>query len=166
MYRTIEDFISDWNAEAAFTLKVFSKITEEIKTFTANNQTRTVEILSWHITKTLTEMPSKGGLMEADLLDSLPPPTTFDEIIELYKTYSDELIKNVSEKWTDADLLENISIYGEQWEKRKLLSVLVKHQTHHRGQLTTLMRMQNIEVPATYGPSKEDWAKFGMEIHE
>lgn len=55
-------------------------------------------------------------------------------------------------KWTDSDLTKKIEMYGKQWEKRKILSVLVKHQTHHRGQMTILMRLQNIEVPGTYGP--------------
>lgn len=166
MYRTIEDFIADWNAESAFTIKVFSKITEEIKEFSANDQTRTLERLAWHITQTLTEMPSKAGLIDEDALDGKPIPKSFDEIITTYKEYSDELTENVQKRWTDDDLMKGVSVYGQEWEKRKLLSVLVKHQTHHRGQLTTLMRMQNIEVPSTYGPSKEEWAKFGIVAHE
>jgi len=32
--------------------------------------------------------------------------------------------------------------------------------------MTIVMRLQNIEVPGTYGPSKEEWIKFGMKPHE
>ena len=30
------------------------------------------------------------------------------------------------------------------------------HQTHHRGQLTVYLRLNDIPVPAIYGPSADD----------
>lgn len=166
MYRKIEDFIADWKSEEKFTISIFSKITVEIKAYKADENIRTLERLAWHITQTLTEMPFRAGIIDADLLDQKPIPESFDEIISAYKTHSSELMKLVHEKWSDSDLTGNIEVYGQQWERRKVLSVLVKHQIHHRAQMTTLMRLQNIEVPGTYGPSKEEWAKFGMKAQE
>jgi uncharacterized damage-inducible protein DinB len=40
---------------------------------------------------------------------------------------------------------------------------LIQHQAHHRGQMTVLMRQAGLPVPGIYGPSKEEWANFGME---
>ena len=40
--------------------------------------------------------------------------------------------------------------------------VLVTHQTHHRGQMTVLMRQAGLKVPDVYGPAKEGWATYGM----
>ena len=42
----------------------------------------------------------------------------------------------------------------------------MNHQTHHRDQMTVLMRLQDIKVPGVYGPSKEEWAQYGMEAQE
>ena len=42
------------------------------------------------------------------------------------------------------------------------LQILLFHQTHHRGQMTVLMRQAGLPVPGMYGPAKEDWAKYGM----
>jgi hypothetical protein len=44
-----------------------------------------------------------------------------------------------------------------------LLLFLLQHQSHHRGQMTVLMRQAGLSVPGIYGPSKEEWARFGME---
>ncbi len=40
--------------------------------------------------------------------------------------------------------------------------ILLLHQTHHRGQMTVLMRQAGLPVAGMYGPTKEDWAKYGM----
>ena len=76
------------------------------------------------------------------------------------------MVKSIQTKWTDTDLMEGIEVYGQQWERRKILSVLVLHQTHHRGQITVLMRLEQLPVPGIYGPSKEEWSKYGMEAME
>lgn len=166
MYRKIEDFIQDWKNESLATIKVFSNISEESKSQKRNENIRSLERLAWHITQTLTEMPARSGIMESDLLDNEPIPATIKDIISVYKRYSEELIKHVDEKWKDVQLTEKIDVYGQPWERRKVLSVLVLHQAHHRGQMTTLMRMEGLPVPGIYGPSKEEWSKFGMEAME
>ncbi len=166
MYRKIEDFVKDWKSEELFTIKIFSKITDEIKSVKATENTRSLERLAWHITQTLTEMPFRAGIIDADILDNKPIPGSFTEIIDNYKKHSSELIESLQEKWAERELTDKIEVYGQQWERRKILSVLVKHQAHHRGQMTILMRLQNIEVPGIYGPSKEEWSKFGMKPQE
>ncbi|MGO4373779.1 DinB family protein, partial [Paenibacillus sp. MCAF20] len=42
-----------------------------------------------------------------------------------------------------------------------VLDVLIKHEIHHRGQMTVLMRQAGLRVPDLYGPTKEQWAEFG-----
>jgi uncharacterized damage-inducible protein DinB len=59
-----------------------------------------------------------------------------------------------------------MKIYGQEWEGRKILSILVKHQIHHRAQMTVLMRLLNLKVPGLYGPAKEEWSQYGMEAQE
>jgi uncharacterized damage-inducible protein DinB len=166
MYRKIDDLIADWNNEKDFTLKIFSKITDEVKSHKENENIRTLERLAWHITQTLTEMPFRAGLFETDVLDNQPIPNDFNEIIEIYKKQSDALINAIKRTWNDTELDDNIEIYGQQWKKNKMLSITVKHQIHHRGQMTILMRLQHIVVPGTYGPAKEEWIQFGMEPHQ
>jgi uncharacterized damage-inducible protein DinB len=46
------------------------------------------------------------------------------------------------------------------------LGALVGHQTHHRGQMTVLMRQAGLVVPGIFGPAREEWAKMGMPAPE
>ncbi|MHB8840055.1 MAG: DinB family protein, partial [Gemmatimonadaceae bacterium] len=37
-----------------------------------------------------------------------------------------------------------------------VLTVLMNHQWHHRGQMTVLMRQAGLSVPGVCGPSREE----------
>jgi uncharacterized damage-inducible protein DinB len=160
MYLTIRDFIEDWKEESEATLKIFSEIPDSGKSAKENENIRSLERLAWHITQSVTEMPKSCGITEKDI------PESFSEIIRLYKEHSQNFVKVVQNKWTDEDLIKELEIYGQVWSGRKVLSALVKHQIHHRAQMTILMRLQNLKVPGVYGPSKEEWSQYGMEAQD
>lgn len=166
MYRKINDFLADWKAEESATLRIFENIPENVKSTKGGENLRTLERLAWHITQTLTEMPARAGLVDEDVLDNQPIPSNFKEIIHNYKKFSHELLDQIEGRWTDESLTEKIEVYGQQWERRKILSVLVLHQAHHRGQMTALMRVLGVKVPGIYGPAKEEWTTFGMQPME
>jgi len=166
MYRKIADFVADWKVEEAATLKIFSKISDEKMSVKVADKIRTLGQMAWHITQTLTEMPSKAGIVKGDSLEHESLPATFNDITGKYKTYSKKLVDALKKKWKDPDLAKVIELYGEKWEKGKVLSVLINHQIHHRAQMIVVMRLHNLEVPGIYGPAKEDWAKFGMTAPE
>jgi len=163
MYRTINDFLEDWKNEASSTVKIFESITENVKSKKEAENLRTLERMAWHITQTLTEMPARANIIDTDVLEDEPIPAIFKEIINIYQKYSQVIMDKVASLWTDEMLLEKIEVYGQMWERRKILSVLVLHQAHHRGQMTALMRILGLKVPGIYGPAKEEWHKFGME---
>ena len=166
MYTRIRDFIDDWQNEEKSTLVIFSSIDEETKATKINEDIRSLERLAWHITQTLTEMPSRAGIIEDDILDNKSIPESFSKIIRVYKKHSGELIRLLTQNWKDEELQDIIEVYGQKWEKRKILDVLVKHQIHHRGQMTTIMRVLNLKVPGIYGPAKEEWEGYGMEAQD
>ncbi|MBU1097044.1 MAG: hypothetical protein CVV23_15695 [Ignavibacteriae bacterium HGW-Ignavibacteriae-2] len=166
MYKSMEDFLQDWKMETEFTLSVFSGIGDENVTAKVSENTRSLGRLAWHITQTLTEMPHKAGFIDEDYLDGKPLPENFSEIKELYKKYNEALVNNLSGNFLELDLTKTVELYGENWEYGKVLSALVKHQIHHRAQMTVVMRLKNIPVPGVYGPSKEEWGKYGMSPQE
>jgi len=166
MYRKIADFIADWKVEEDATLKIFSKINDEKMNVKVADNVRTLGQLAWHITQTLTEMPQKAGIIKEDELEHEPLPSTFTEISGHYKKYCKKLVDSLKKNWKDSDLPKVIELYGQKWEKGKILTMLITHQIHHRAQMIPIMRLQNMEVPGIYGPAKEDWAKFGMTAPE
>jgi hypothetical protein len=56
-------------------------------------------------------------------------------------------------------------MYGDTWTRGMVLEALIRHEAHHRGQMTVLMRQAGLVVPGCYGPAREEWAQWGMEAH-
>ena len=162
MYRSINDFISDWKYETESTVKIFSSVTESTRNKHVHENVRSLERLSWHLTQTITEMGNRAGLFSSDLLELTPVPETAASIVEVYTDYCEQLAKAVNLKWTDSSLTDQVEMYGEHWSKGTVLRVLINHQSHHRGQMTVIMRMLGLPVPGVYGPSKEEWVEIGM----
>lgn len=167
MFRKTEDFIREWKYESESTLKMFSKINDAAMNSTIHNDVRKIARLCWHITLTLSEMLRRAGLKDvAGPEEHAPVPATMKEIIATYKASSDSLMKEVEKHWTDGYLSEQVNMYGEQWSIGTVLSVLIRHQSHHRGQLTVLMRAAGLKPIGVYGPSKEEWLEMNMPAME
>lgn len=162
MYRKISDFITDWKYEEGSTLKLLGNINNDSLNKKDNENVRSIAVLAWHITITLSEMLNKAGLKVVGPEENSKPPANISDIISAYEGSSVSVIEQVEKNWTDAELLEEIPMYGETWKKGVVLGVLIKHQAHHRGQLTVLMRQAGLIVSGVYGPSKEEWAQFNM----
>jgi uncharacterized damage-inducible protein DinB len=161
MFRSIADFRETWNEEAQGTLKVFGALTEASLGQAVKPGGRTLGRLAWHTTMSLREMMDEAKLPIPGPRGEDPQPPLAD-IIRLYEVGSKSLLDAVSQKWTDAMLLEKIPMYGEEWTRGKTLAVLVLHQTHHRGQMYILARQAGLAVPGFYGPAYEEWAAYNM----
>lgn len=166
MYRNINDFLGDWAYETEATLKVFHAIKEDRKAEKLHQNIRSLERLAWHLTQTLPEMTHRAGLLDKDALEQEPIPSSFESIISEYQRQSGVIADAVKQKWTDDTLLEEVNMYGQNWKKGQVLSILIRHQAHHRGQMTTIMRWLNMQVPGVYGPSREEWSQMGVPAME
>jgi uncharacterized damage-inducible protein DinB len=162
MYRTTDDFISEWKYESESTLKVFKNISNEALNKKDNENVRSIAVLAWHITITLSEMMNKAGLQVKGPDEHSKPPATIEEIINAYGESAASVTEQVQNNWKNSSLEEEVPMYGENWKKGVVLRILIGHQAHHRGQLTVLMRHAGLKVPGIYGPSKEEWAAWNM----
>jgi uncharacterized damage-inducible protein DinB len=162
MYRRLSDFIDDWKYESEATIKVLSNISDESLTVKFNREIRTPGRLAWHIVTSVEEMAHRTGLTFETVNDNSPVPSTVKEIVDEYKRTSENVIREIEDKWNDETLMQEDNMYGQMWTRAKTLKVLITHQIHHRAQLTIVMRMAGLKVPGVYGPAKEEWAKMGM----
>ena len=162
MYRKTEDFISEWKYESEATLNVFSNISNDALNKKDHEDVRSIARLAWHITITLSEMMNKAGLNVSGPDEHSEPPSEIKTIMAEYERSAASVSEQVRKQWTDASLLEEKNLYGENWKNGATLGILIRHQTHHRGQLTVLMRQAGLKVPGVYGPAKEEWAAWNM----
>ena len=167
MFRRIDDFLACWQEESRKTLEVFQAIPDGALATSVTPQHRDLRRLGWHLVESLIEMPGHFGVAieGAGLIQDgfiVAPPASMTEISEAYAKASASLAQALG-SWKDANLETEDTLYGETWKRGFTLFVLVTHQTHHRAQMTVLMRQAGLGVPGIYGPAKEGWATYGME---
>lgn len=161
MYHSIDEFLAEWANESQGILKLFGELTNESLSVKVYDGGRTLGYLAWHIANSIGEIMSNAGLDIAPAINHSDDPTSVTQIIEEYKKQSDAMVLSINEKWANETLNTDIPIYGEVWKGKMILHMLVKHEIHHRAQMTVLMRQAGLKVPGLYGPSKEDWAAYG-----
>lgn len=164
MYHTIDEFLSDWAFESQNTLKLFNALTDEsLKTEVIPND-RTLGSIAWHITNTIGEMMSHTGIDIKPDEDKDKEPKSVKQIIDVYTKLSEQMTHSLNEKWTNESLEKVFNMYGENWKGRDVLTSLIRHEIHHRAQMTILMRQAGLKIPGIYGPSKEEWEEINKQF--
>lgn len=161
-YNTLQNFYSDWAFESDIMAKYFDQLTDESLMQKVSPDGRNLGFIAWHCVTTINEMMSQTGIkVNCPEVDS-EPPSSANEILSAFNVASEYLIEQLKLNWTDDSLQQEDNMYGENWKRGKTLNVLIAHQTHHRGQMSVLMRQAGLKVPGSYGPSKEEWIEMGM----
>jgi uncharacterized damage-inducible protein DinB len=165
LFRRITDFAGEWRVERESTLRLFGNLTDEALDQAVVPGGRTLGFLAWHITGTFREMLGRTGLTPDGPEIGEPVPARAADIVAAYDRASASALEQVTQHWTD-DMLEDVlDMYGQQWPRGLVLETLIRHEAHHRGQMTVLMRQAGLPVAGPYGPSKEEWSAYGMEAH-
>ncbi|GAB4139451.1 MAG: DinB family protein [Bacteroidia bacterium] len=162
MYTTIEDFLRDWDYEWNATVKMIRSIDEKKFHLKPHPDVRSCAQLSSHIALTIAEMLSKTGLNFEHYDEDSDCMWTVKEVSHCYETFARDAAQLIRSNWNDEKLKESINMYGETCTHAGVLSSLIKHQIHHRGQLSVVMRLLDMPVHGIYGPAREEWAAMGL----
>ncbi len=163
MFRNVEDFTAAWRTEYEGTLRILRALTDASLGQRVDPAGRTLGRLAWHITQSIPEMMNRAGLAVAGPGEHAPVPASSVEIVSWYEEAGRALLEQVA-AWDDAKLLETVDMYGTPWANGLTLEALIRHQAHHRGQMTVLMRQAGLKVPGVYGPAREEWVSYGMPV--
>jgi uncharacterized damage-inducible protein DinB len=163
MYTSIQEFIDEWNNEAALTQKVLDALTDSSLGQKVSQEGRTLGAIAWHVVSSTPEMLNEFGINVDAVQDSTSIPASSREIAEIFRRVSADTSDAVKQQWTDQSLTEMVNVFGMDMPKAVTLSLLIKHIIHHRGQMTILMRQAGLKVPGVYGPAREEWSLMGMD---
>ncbi|MFF2450822.1 DinB family protein [Neobacillus sp. NPDC058068] len=163
MFQTLDGFFKLWNFEADATQKILNQLTDESLPQEVTPQNWTLGRIAWHTVTAIGVVTSRTDLSFDSPNQDYPVPTSAKFISDSYQQASNGLVEVVKNQWTDNSLREVQDMFGLKMSKGEILSFLIQHQIHHRGQMTILMRQAGLTVPGLYGPSKEEWAMIGME---
>ena len=162
MINKIEDFAAAWTMEAELTCKVLDALTDASLAQRVSEGRRTLGQIAWHLVTSVHYVTTLG--LEFD-----PPaggkeaPDSAAFIAAEYRRISAAMLHAVKTQWTDHTLAETQMVFGEEWSNGGSLHFMMMHQSHHRGQMTVLMRQAGLRVPYIYGPAYEDWGEQGLE---
>ncbi len=156
MFRQMEDFVHVWERETAQTSKLLSYLTDESLSQKVAPDHFTLEKLGVHLSQAITFMMSSAGLDLTPLEER--ESYNANEIKALYEQTAESFVRVLQEQWNDEKLSETTTFFGSETTYGSILYLLLQHQTHHRGQMTVLMRQAALTVPGMVGPSREEWA--------
>ncbi len=158
-----EALIGELQQEAATTRKVIERIPTETFDWKPHEKSMSMYRLATHVADIFGWfMPT----MEQDELDFAkgyeePKPANTEELVAMFDknvTAAIESLKNVNDavfmqNWT---LRNGEQIYFEMPKAAVVRSFAMNHIVHHRGQLSVYLRLNDIPVPALYGPSADE----------
>jgi uncharacterized damage-inducible protein DinB len=158
MFNNVEEFITEWKLEEENTIKLLNTMTDESLDQSIGEDFSSLGELAWHITTAIKAIVSQSGLQFDAPMSKEEMPETAKGITEKYAEASKAMIEAVQSEWKEKDLKQIITAFGfMELPIYALLRMLIQHQTHHRGQMTVLMRQAGLVIPGMYGPSKEEW---------
>ncbi len=156
MFRSADGFRATWRHESANTAKVLERLTDQSLGTRAAPGHRSIGDLAWHIVVSPATILGKVGLVVEAPTKSQPAPPTAVAMQAAYVGMADALADAIDSTWTREMFKELVPFYGVTLPRGETLEVVLRHEIHHRGQLTMLMRLAGLPVPGVYGPSGDD----------
>ena len=157
-------FLGELQHEAATTRKVLERISEDKFDFKPHEKSLTMGVLATHVAEMFNWIKIT---LETDALDfaagdyvPAKPQTTAElvEVLDRHVAEAVESLNNAADETFMADwsLKNGAQTYFTMPKIQVLRSFCFNHIIHHRGQLSLYLRMNDIPVPALYGPSADE----------
>jgi uncharacterized damage-inducible protein DinB len=159
----IKVFLKELKEEAAITRKMLGRIPNDKYDWQPHDKSMTIRQLANHIAELpswITMAINTNGL---DFATSGYVPSQISDtqqLIGLFNMTADEA--KMSLEQTNEDVLENTWTLSEgaaiYWEgtKAEMIRVAFNQITHHRAQLGVFLRLLDIPIPGSYGPSADE----------
>ena len=155
MFTSIKGFTKWLGRETKTTATVLASLNDAGLSFRPHAKSRTAGELAWH----LVTAPRwfVGSCLKLSLKDEFDrrwptPPKKVSAIVEAYELSSATCLQAVESK-DDAWLAKQTDFIGRKMPRGAVLSLLLLHEIHHRGQLSAYLRPLGAKVPSIYGPS-------------
>ena len=162
-----ETFIQEFEIDAPRTRRILERLPEDKLDWKPHDKSMPLGRLATHIV----ELPSWGKLtLEQDVLDMGEDftPTVYDSvatIIEVHDKNAAEF-KEVLAKASDEEFMKTwtMKFKGQDVFSGPKIGVvrdfIFNHIVHHRGQLTVFLRLNDVPLPMTIGPSADETGGF------
>ena len=153
---TAESFLATYGYESDTTARVFGALTDEsLKQGDGDGPLRSAGDIAWHIATAPSFMLNQCGYTLPSFEFAPPADLSAQQIVSTYNDLRQQISEQTKNK-TNEDLQKVYRVFNTfDWNVSQMLSALIVHEVHHRGQLSILMRQAGLVVPSIYGPNYE-----------
>jgi uncharacterized damage-inducible protein DinB len=165
-----QSMLAEFEAQAPITRRFLERLPEDKLTWKPHEKSMTAGQLALHIAN------SPGGVVqlvqenpkEARSEFVFPQPASRDEILKAHDA-SIAMVRATLPKYDDAAMNETWRLVKANRElfamprMSFLRDVMLSHWYQHRGQFSVYLRLLNVPVPATWGPSADEKPLFMQE---
>lgn len=163
MSTVIKTFLKELNAEAQTTRKMLERVPSDKFDWQPHPKSMTVRRLATHIA----ELPTWIGIAlttdELDVASNPYQPKTVNNTTELLQYFEESLADGrahlgnaqeakLGEMWTLRNGSEIFSVNTREEVLRMTFSQVI----HHRAQLGVFLRLLDVPIPGSYGPSADE----------
>jgi uncharacterized damage-inducible protein DinB len=160
----IDSLITEFVHEAQTTRKHLARLPEDKLNWRPHDKSFTAGGLASHITDLISFAEWICNTDEFDFNPAVNKPYQASSVPDLLKTFDDNVNKGTQALQGVADVAVmnpwRFKVMGRQLFERPKLLVLrdftLSHQIHHRGQFSVYLRLLDVPVPSTYGPTADE----------
>jgi uncharacterized damage-inducible protein DinB len=162
-----QSLLAEFEAQAPITRKYLERLPEDKLTWKPHNKSMSAGQLAYH----LAFVP--GGVVRfaqsnpapAPEFASFPQPASREEILKVFEE-SISTVRSLLPKYDDTAMKETWRMVAggrdvlAQPRGEFLRDVMLSHWYQHRGQFSVYLRMLDVAVPASWGPSADEAPVF------
>lgn len=159
----IQMFLKELEQEALTTRKMLSRIPDDKYDWRPHPKSMNIRSLATHIAELPTWITLTLTTDELDFAGSPYTPVPINNTADLMAHFEksladgrtqlvDENEKHLNENWT---LREGDTIYSVS-TKMEVIRMTLSQIIHHRAQLGVFLRLLDVPIPGSYGPSADD----------
>jgi uncharacterized damage-inducible protein DinB len=160
----IQGILAEFNTENVNTRKMLERVPEAKLGWKPHEKSMTFGRLAAHIA----EIPCWiGPILKLDELVFDPEtfkPTEFKTVAELLVEFDRRILEAEDTMRNQSDdhlmqtwrLRSKDHVFFEMPRVAVLRGMILNHSVHHRGQLSVYLRLNDVPLPAIYGPSADD----------
>jgi uncharacterized damage-inducible protein DinB len=159
--------LAEFEAQAPITRKFLERLPEDRLTWKPHEKSMSAGQLALHIARV------PGGSVrfvqqnpaQAPNFNNVPQPSSVREVLETFEE-SIATVRTLLPQFSDASMQETWRmVQGDQEvlsipRAQFLRDIMLSHWFQHRGQLCVYLRLLNVAVPASFGPSADELPGF------
>jgi len=163
-----QNLIAEFEEQAPLTRRFLERLPEDKLTWTPHEKSLTAGQLALHIAQVpgaITKIVQQNPAQAPDFGRRMAQPTSVQEVLQAHDE-SLAVVRSELAKFDDRAMQE---LWRLQQGDRELVAcprakfvrdIMLSHWYQHRGQLSVYLRMLQIAVPSTWGPSADEPPRF------